>query len=91
MIKDFTYLRRVSERTEMSEMTTQILQESLGKTVLIRLKGGKTLRAKLRGFDQHLNLVLDETEDTSDQENIKKLGILIVRGDNVVIISPPPR
>lgn len=75
----------------MSEMTTQILQESLGKTVLVRLKGGKSLRGKLKGFDQHLNLVLDETEDTTDPENIKKLGILIVRGDNVVIISPPPR
>ncbi len=75
----------------MSEMTTQILQDSLGKTVLVRLKGGKSMRGKLKGFDQHLNLVLEETEDTTDPEDIKKLGILIVRGDNVVIISPPPR
>ncbi len=75
----------------MSEMTTQILQESLGKTVLVRLKSGKSLRGKLRGFDQHLNLVLDDTEDNTDPDNTKKLGILIVRGDNVIIISPPPR
>lgn len=75
----------------MSEMTTKILQESLGKTVLVRLKGGKSLRGKLKGFDQHLNLVLDETEDTTDPENIRKLDTLIVRGDNVIIISPPPR
>jgi len=75
----------------MSEMTTQILQESLGKTVLVRLKGGKSLRGKLKGFDQHLNLVLEETEDTTDPEDTKKLGVLIVRGDNVIIISPPPR
>lgn len=72
-------------------MTTEILQESLGKTVLIRLKGGKSLRAKLKGFDQHLNLVLEDTEDTTDSDNVKKLGVLIVRGDNVIIISPPPR
>ncbi len=75
----------------MSEMTTEILQESLGKTVIVRLKGGRSLRGKLRGFDQHLNLVLDDTEDTTDTEKTKKLGVLIVRGDNVIIISPPPR
>ena len=75
----------------MSEMTIQILEESLGKVVLVRLKGGKSLRGKLKGFDQHLNLVLEETEDTTEIENIKRLGDIIVRGDNVIIISPPPR
>lgn len=75
----------------MSEMTTKILEESLGRTVLVRLRGGKSLRGKLKGFDQHLNLVLEETEDMTDKTNVKKLGDIIVRGDNVVIISPPPR
>jgi len=81
----------MDERVHMSEMTTQILEDSLGKIVLVRLRGGRKLRGKLKGFDQHLNLVLEETEDTSDVENVKKLGEIIVRGDNVVIISPPPR
>ena len=75
----------------MSEMTTQILEESLGKTVIVRLRGGKNLRGRLKGFDQHLNLVLEETEETTNSEDPKKLGTIIVRGDNVVIISPPPR
>ena len=75
----------------MGEMTIQLLEESLGKMVLVRLKGGKSLRGKLRGFDQHLNLVLEETEDTTDINETKKLGVIIVRGDNVVIVSPPPR
>jgi len=72
-------------------MAMQILEESLGKTVLIRLRGGKSLRGKLQGFDQHLNLVLEEAEDLSNSDDIKKLGLIIVRGDNVVMISPPPR
>lgn len=75
----------------MSEMTTQILEESLSKIVLVRLKGGKSLRGRLKGFDQHLNLVLEETEDTTNSENVRKLGVIIVRGDNVILISPPPR
>ena len=76
---------------QMSEMTTEILEQNVGKIVLVRLRGGKKLRGKLKGFDQHLNLVLEETEDTTDIENSKKLGLIIVRGDNVVLISPPPR
>lgn len=76
---------------QMSEMTTEILEQNVGKVVLVRLRGGKNLRGKLKGFDQHLNLVLEETDDTTDIENTKKLGLIIVRGDNVVLISPPPR
>jgi len=72
-------------------MATQILEESLGKTVLIRLRGGKSIRGTLRGFDQHLNLVLEKAEDVSDRDNAEELGLIIVRGDNVVMISPPPR
>ncbi len=72
-------------------MATQILEESLGKIVLIRLRGGKSIRGKLQGFDQHLNLVLEKAEEVSNTENIKELGLIIVRGDNVIMISPPPR
>jgi len=72
-------------------MATQILEKSIGKTVLIRLRGGKSIRGQLKGFDQHLNLVLDKAEDITDAENVKELGLIIVRGDNVVMISPPLR
>jgi small nuclear ribonucleoprotein len=74
----------------MSEMTTEILEQNINKMVIVRLKGGRSLRGRLKGFDQHLNLVLEETENTTNVEKVKKLGLIIVRGDNVVIISPPP-
>ena len=38
-------------------------------------------------FDQHLNLVLDEAEEIKDNKT-RRLGMIIVRGDNVVFISP---
>ena len=72
-------------------MAVQILEESLGKIVLIKLRGGKSVRGLLKGYDQHLNLVLDKAEDVTDSENVKELGLIIVRGDNVVMVSPPPR
>jgi len=75
----------------MSEMTAKILEESLEKFVLVQLRGGKKLRGKLKGFDQHLNLVLEETEDITNVEKGRKIGTIILRGDNVIIVSPPPR
>ena len=72
------------------EAAAKILEESLGKKVLIKLRGNRRLRGALEGFDQHLNLVLEDAEDISDMDNVLKLGLIIVRGDNVIIISPPP-
>jgi len=71
------------------DMATKILDESLGKIVLVRLKGGKSIRGKLHGFDQHMNLLLQEAEDVSQTDRAEKLGSIVVRGDNVIVISPP--
>lgn len=75
----------------MAEGATKILEESLGKLVLLRLRGNRSLRGKLQGFDQHMNLVLEDANDITRPDDIQNLGTIIVRGDNVIIISPPPR
>jgi len=71
-------------------MAVKVLDESVGKVVLIKLRGGKVIRGTLQGFDQHMNLVLENSEEVREEEETRKLGMIIVRGDNVVIISPPP-
>jgi small nuclear ribonucleoprotein len=69
-------------------MAVKVLDESLGKVVLIKLKGGKVIRGNLQGFDQHMNLLLQDSVELSD-DKANELGTIVVRGDNVVIISPP--
>jgi small nuclear ribonucleoprotein len=73
------------------DMAVKVLDESLGKIVLIKLKGGKVIRGNLQGFDQHMNLVLETSEEINEDGKSNSLGTIVVRGDNVVIISPPPK
>ena len=72
------------------DMAVKVLDESINQVVLIKLKGGKTIRGNLLGFDQHMNLLLDSSEEIPAEGDSKGLGSIVVRGDNVVMISPPP-
>ena len=74
----------------MAEMIEKVLERSVGKTVLIKVRGGRTLRGILEGFDQHVNLYMSGAEEISDSENIRSIGTIVLRGDNVIMISPPP-
>lgn len=65
-----------------------ILEKSLGKIMLVRLKNRRGLRGRLEGFDEHLNLVLKDAEYLSGSSHVKKLGSMILRGDNIVTVSP---
>ncbi len=70
-------------------MAVKVLDESLGKDVLIKLKGGKVIRGNLQGFDQHMNLLLESSVEILEDGNSDDIGNIVVRGDNVVIVSPP--
>jgi small nuclear ribonucleoprotein len=71
-------------------MAVKELESSMGKVVLIKLKGGKVIRGNLQGFDQHMNLALEKAEEVAEDGKSNSLGTLIVRGDNIIMISPPP-
>jgi len=65
-----------------------ILNASLNSSVIIKLKAGREFRGKLQGYDIHMNLVLDEVEEINESGVVRKLGNVVLRGDNVVFISP---
>ena len=71
-------------------MAVKVLDESINKMVLIKLKGNKTIRGNLLDFDQHMNLLLDRSEEVPSEGDSISLGSIVVRGDNVIMISPPP-
>jgi small nuclear ribonucleoprotein len=61
----------------MSGRPLDVLEASLGEEVTVRLKGGEEYVGSLSGYDQHMNLVVEDDQDTT-----------IIRGDNVVTINP---
>ncbi len=65
-----------------------ILGKYLNKPVMVELRGGKSYRGILDGFDPHLNLVLRNAEELDEGKTIRKHDLAIVRGDNVIYISP---
>uniref|UniRef100_A0A7J3ZL87 Putative snRNP Sm-like protein n=1 Tax=Fervidicoccus fontis TaxID=683846 RepID=A0A7J3ZL87_9CREN len=74
----------------MAETAHKLLAASVGKLVLVKLKGDKEVRGKLKSFDYHLNIVLEEAEEILPDGSYRKLGLIVIRGDNVIIVSPAP-
>ncbi|MEM1954004.1 MAG: LSM domain-containing protein [Nitrososphaerota archaeon] len=40
------------------------------------------------GFDRHMNVVLNPAEEVLHDGNSVRLGTVLVRGDNIVMLSP---
>ena len=67
-------------------MPTALLEKNIDKRVSLLLKDGRILEGKLTGFDDYMNMVLEETTERSVEEE-KRLGTVVLRGSNVVSIA----
>jgi len=67
-------------------MPLALLEKSMDKRISLLLKDSRVLEGKLAGYDDYMNMVLDETEErTPDQA--RRLGTVVLRGNNVVSIA----
>ncbi|MBI5331981.1 MAG: small nuclear ribonucleoprotein [Candidatus Aenigmarchaeota archaeon] len=69
------------------ERPIDVLNNAKGKRVLIKLKKGPEISGLLQALDLHLNMWLENAEQISEGETIK-LGTVLVRGDNILYVSP---
>ncbi|MCK5321810.1 MAG: RNA-binding protein [Candidatus Aenigmarchaeota archaeon] len=59
-----------------------------GKIVIVRLKNNKNVSGIVEAYDMHLNLWLNDVEVTDTEGNTESFDKFLVRGDNVIYISP---
>ena len=64
------------------------LNSARNKRVIVELKNNKQYVGKLKSFDIHINIVLEDAEEHSNGELKRKLGVVFIRGDTITVISP---
>ena len=72
----------------MADEISTLMRNSRDKTVLLRLRNTSSIQGILKDFDIHMNLTLENAEDVTES-NPKKLGKILLRGDNILLISIP--
>lgn len=86
-----------------------LIRMCLDEPILVKLRGERQLKGRLHAYDQHMNLVMGDVEETirrpysNDNEDanisssphnttwkseVCKRGMLFIRGDAVILVSP---
>ncbi|KAH6607245.1 hypothetical protein Trco_003558 [Trichoderma cornu-damae] len=68
------------------------LAKYMDKEITVKFNGGREVRGTLKGYDALMNLVLDDVQETlrdeEGNESSRPLGLVVVRGTLLVLISP---
>jgi len=71
------------------EKPLQLLHSSLNNRVIVELRSGRSYNGVLDGYDvPHMNLVLKNADEIVNGENLGKHNSVILRGDNIIYVSP---
>ncbi len=65
-----------------------VLNSSLNGRVIVVLRNGREYRGTLDGYDPHMNVILKNAEEYLEGELVRKAETTLVRGDNIIFISP---
>jgi small nuclear ribonucleoprotein G len=60
------------------------LRKYMDKKLDVRMNAGRRIIGTLRGYDQFMNLVLEDVEEVTKDERVP-LGTIMMRGNSVVL------
>lgn len=67
------------------------LRRYMDKKLAIKLNANRKVSGILRGFDQFMNLVLEDTVEEVSSTERNELGMVVIRGNSVILIEPLER
>lgn len=65
-----------------------VLEKSVNNNIIVVLRGKREFRGTLDGHDQFMNVVLKNAEELLEGQPVAKHRMAVVRGDNIIYISP---
>ena len=81
-----------------------LIRLSIDERIYVKCQGDRELRGKLHAYDNHLNMVLGDVEETVTTQEVdqeteeeiirtskRQIEMLFVRGDALILVSPPLR
>mmetsp|Transcript_24232 Transcript_24232/g.49213 ORF Transcript_24232/g.49213 Transcript_24232/m.49213 type:complete len:86 (-) Transcript_24232:88-345(-) len=69
----------------------ELIDKCIGSKMWVLMKGDKELVGTLKGFDDYVNMVLEdvtEYEITSEGKRITRLDSILLNGNNVALLVP---
>ncbi|NLL95334.1 MAG: RNA-binding protein [Thermoplasmatales archaeon] len=64
-----------------------VLKNAIDKKVSLLIKDGRVLEGSLGGYDDHMNMVIDDTTETLADGTERRLGTVVLRGNNIIRVT----
>ena len=55
--------------------------------ILLKLKGKRTIKGKLKSFDQYMNITLENATEVLEEDRVQQMGEIFIKGENIIIIA----
>jgi small nuclear ribonucleoprotein G len=75
----------------MSKASLPDMRKYMDKRLALKLNGNRKVVGVLRGFDQYMNIVLDQSVEEVSANEKNEIGMVVIRGNSVVMMEPLER